>query len=218
MTTFLETPRFPTGISYGSQGGPEFLTDIVPLRSGKTIRNKAWGYPLHKYNVLTGIKREAQLEEVREYFYAVAGRAYGFRYKDFSDWKSCALGDTPAYDDQTIGTGDGSTAAFQLKKTYTKGALSQERLIQKPVAGTWLIGVAGALVTSGYTMATGTGIFTFATGSVPTTGQAITAGFEFDVPCEFGTDYFNVVIEDCNATTQDLLFNVDSLPLGEIRL
>lgn len=217
--SFLETPRFPTGISYGSQGSPEFSTTVVPLRSGATVRNANWVYPLHRFNVLPGIKTETALEDVREYFYAMAGRAYGFRYKDFSDYKSCALAATPAHTDQAIGTGDGATATWQLKKTYTKGALSQERLIQKPVSGSWVIGVAGALVTSAnYSMATGTGLFTFATGAVPTTGQAITAGYNYDVPVEFGTDTFNVSIDSCNSTAGGLLFNVDSLPLTELRV
>jgi len=214
---FIETPRFPSGISYGSQGGPTFSTTIVTTRSGKTTRNQNWSYPLHVYNVLPGIKTATALEDVREYFYAMAGRANGFRFKDFADWKSCALGDTIATDDQTLGTGDSVETDYQLVKTYTKGALSMTRPIKKPVSGTLVIEVAGSPVTGGWNLATGTGIITFSTG-IPATGEVVKAGYAFDVPVEFGSDVFSVTTETCNYPTGTLIFNTDTLPLRELRL
>ncbi len=46
------------------------------------------------------------------------GRLHGFRFKDWSDYKSCAPSETLSALDQAIGTGDGAMAAFQLTKTY----------------------------------------------------------------------------------------------------
>ena len=40
-----------------------------------------------------------------------------------------------------------------------------------------------------------TGVISFLPGHVPETGAAITAGFEFDVPCRFDTDFLDTRIE-----------------------
>ena len=217
--SFLETPRFPESISYGSSGGPMWSTTVRTVRSGKSYRNQNWLYPLHSYNVLAGVKTQDDYETLRTYFYAMAGRAHGFRFKDFSDYKSGAWDAATTPTDQTLGTGDGATAAFQMVKNYTVGALTGTRKIVKPVAGTWDIAVAGATSATGdYSVATGTGVITFATGAIPATGAAVTAGFEFDVPVEFGKDMFDVSVIDCSYGEQSLIMDADSFPLRELRL
>lgn len=216
--TFLNTPRFPTGISYGSAGGPVFDTTIVPLRSGRQIKNRNWPYPLHTYNIIPGIKTATALEDVREYFYAMAGRDGVFRYKDFSDFQSGVLGAAPASDDQTLGTGDGSNRDFELKKTYTKGALSMVRPIDGARATSLIVEVGGVTATaSDYVFSTGTRDLAFATGAVPATGDLVKAGFHFDVLVSFESDSFNAVIESCDSTTGDLIFNIDALYVREDR-
>lgn len=52
---FIET-RFPDDISYGSGGGPEYLTDIVITESGHEKRNIGWAAPRGRYNVAHGVK------------------------------------------------------------------------------------------------------------------------------------------------------------------
>ena len=217
--SFLETPRFPDEISYNSSGGPVWSTSVKTVKSGKSFRNQNWLYPLHSYNVLSGVKTQTDYESLRNWFYAMAGRAHGFRYKDFSDYKSGAWDAVTTALDQNIGTGDGTTLAFQLIKSYAVGALSSSRKITKPVAGTWDVAVGGVTATgTDYSVATGTGIVTFDTGAVPATGAAVTAGFEFDVAVEFGKDVFDVSIIDCNPTTTSLIFDADSFPVRELRL
>jgi uncharacterized protein (TIGR02217 family) len=217
--SFIETPRFPDEIAYGSSGGPRWSTTVRTVKSGKTYRNQNWLYPLHGYNVLAGIKNQADYETLRQWFYAMAGRAHGFRFKDFADYKTSAYSVAVTPTDQAIGTGDGVESDFQMIKTYTIGTLTGTRKIVKPVSGTWTVAVAGATAATGdYSVATGTGIITFATGAIPATGAAVTAGFEFDVPVEFGKDIFDVSIIDCNSTTSSFLMDSDSFPLTELRL
>ena len=201
MTTFIETPRFPDDISYGSRGGPGFATTVVPTDSGSESRNQRWSYPRHEYDVAFGINTLARLEALLIYFHLVAGRAIGFRYKDWMDFKSCLRASTPAATDCALGTGDGVTAAFQIVKVYTGGAYSRTRKITKPINGTLLVAVAGAAKTEGthYNASYTTGIITFTAGNIPTEGQAVTAGFEFDVPVRFDTDRLSINIDDYNA-------------------
>lgn len=188
--SFLETPRFPVNISYGSRGGPNYSTTVITIKSGQETRNKNWLYPVHEYDVAYGIRELADLESLVGYFHAVGGRAYGFRYKDWIDYKSCVVADTPAATDQTIGTGDGSNVTFQIKKTYTKGALSQVRLITKPISGTVLISVDDVTQTEvvDYTIDYTTGIVTFEVGSTPPDTELVKWGGEFDTPVRFDSD------------------------------
>lgn len=196
---FLETPRFPDDIAYGSMGGPGYNTTIVAVRSGSEARNINWSKARHNYDVAYGVRTMEQLEELIEYFHAVAGSGYGFRFKDFADFKSCNTGNTPTFSDQIIGTGDGVEDDFQLIKTYTKGAFSRERTISKPVAGTVLVSINGVQKLQGdatypWSINTATGIITF-TAAVPPDTQIVRAGYEFDVPVRFDVDSLQVNLE-----------------------
>jgi uncharacterized protein (TIGR02217 family) len=111
--------------------------------------------------------------------------------------------------DQAIGTGDGTTTAFQLVKRYASGSQTWTRAIAKPVAGTVRIALGGVEQPSGWSVDTTTGIVTFST--APSSGVAITAGFEFDVPVRFDTDALDVTLD------LERLGSITSIPLLEIR-
>jgi uncharacterized protein (TIGR02217 family) len=178
--------RFSTRIAYGSQGGPMRKTEIAELDSGYEERNTPWADSRRKYDISYGIKDLNDMHEVLEFWEARRGRLHGFRFKDWSDWKSCAPLTNTAFGDQTIGTGTGALTTFQLKKTYSAASSPYVRTIKKPVSGTVKIGVNGSNVSSGWTVDTTTGIVTFS--SAPANGHSVTAGFEFDVPVRFLDD------------------------------
>lgn len=203
MTTFIESPRFPDDISYGSRGGPAYNTTVIVVDSGAESRNQRWSYPRHEYDVAYGINTLAKLEDLLHFFHVVAGRAIGFRFKDWMDYKSCDRSATPAQEDVSIGTGDGTEDDFQLVKTYTQGAYTRTRKILKPVSGTLLVAVAASAKQEGvhYDVDYATGIVTFKAGNIPTNGQAVTAGFEFDVPVRFDTDRLSINLDDYNTAS-----------------
>ena len=207
MTTFIESPRFPVDISYGSTGGPGWSTNVVETDSGAESRNQRWSYPRHKYDVAYGIKTLATLETLLSYFHVVGGKAIGFRYKDHMDYKSCSRTGTPAATDCAIGTGTGALAAFQIYKTYTQGSYTRNRKIVKPIASTVSIAVAGVTktLTTHYALDATTGIVTFTGGNLPTTGQAVTAGFEFDVPVRFDTDELSINLDNYNSGASSVI-------------
>ena len=80
--------QFPTDISYGSSGGPEFSTDIVTAQSGHEQRNSNWAEARARYNVAHGVKSQTQLDALIAFFRARKGRACGFRFKDWIDYKA----------------------------------------------------------------------------------------------------------------------------------
>jgi uncharacterized protein (TIGR02217 family) len=201
--------RFPDNISRGARGGPERRTQIVELASGAEERNASWANSRRRYDVAYGIRRADDLAAVVAFFEARNGRLYGFRFKDWADFKSCLPSLAPGPTDQPIGTGNGAATLFQLSKHYTSGAQSWSRAITKPVAGTVTIALNGTPQASGWSASTTTGLVTFTT--APAAGVAITAGFEFDVPVRFDTDALDVTLD------LERLGSITSIPLLEIR-
>ncbi len=213
MTGFNEV-RFPTDVALGARGGPQRRTDVVTLRSGGEQRNAVWADAKRKYQAGYGVKSFAQLEAVLAFFEAQRGRLYGFRWKDRFDYRSCASPRAPSPTDQPIGTGDGTTAVWQLTKTYAGGTTPYVRPIRKPVATTVTVAVNGVPGTAGttYTLDATTGLVTFLPGHVPARLAAITAGFAFDVPVRFDTDYLEVDLSHFEAG------QIPNIPIVEIRV
>ncbi len=206
--------RFPTAISRGSQGGPERRTDVVVLGSGFEERNSRWADSRRSYNAGYGIASADDLYAVIAFFEERRGRFHGFRWRDHADWTSASPQAAPTALDQDIGTGDGTTDTFQLRKTYGGAHAPWQRDIKKPVAGTVLVAVAGIVKTSGtdYTVDATTGLVTFLPGQIPAVGEVVTAGFEFDVPVRFDTDRLDVNLSGFEHGA------IPNIPIVEIRI
>jgi uncharacterized protein (TIGR02217 family) len=141
MTAFHEV-LFPLDIALGSAGGPERRTEIVTAGSGREERNARWAHSRRRYDAGYGIKTFEALSTVVAFFEERRGRLHGFRWRDRLDHSS-ALSGTVNPLDQSIGTGDGATATFQLSKTYGSIYAPYQRLIAKPVPGSVRVAVAG---------------------------------------------------------------------------
>ena len=90
--------------------------------------------------------------------------------------------------------GDGAQRVFQLQKTYGGSFAPYVRQISKPVLGSVRIGVGGVEKSAqiDFDVDATTGVVTFKAGRAPATGARVTAGFLFDVPVRFDTDYLEV--------------------------
>ena len=208
---FHET-RFPATLSFGSVGGPERRTEIVTLTNGFEERNTPWAHSRRRYDAGVSMRSLDDVEALLAFFEARHGQLYGFRWKDWADYKSCAASAEVAYGDQVIGVGDGVQTAYQLVKQYRSGTESYDRPIAKPVAGTVSVGIAGAKVTEtvDYTLDVSTGVVTFF--DAPDVDAEVTAGFEFDVPVRFDTDRIQVSVASFRAG------DVPSVPVVEVRV
>jgi uncharacterized protein (TIGR02217 family) len=205
--------RFPAGISLGASGGPERRTEIVVLGSGAEERNSRWADSKRSYNAGYGIQSVDDLHAVIAFFEERRGRLHGFRWKDWSDYKSCAPGAVASHLDQAIGVGDGVAAAFQLTKTYGSAFAPWNRAITQPVAGTVLVAVNGAAQPAeNFTVDTITGVVTFLSEHIPGIGATVTAGFEFDVPVRFDSDRLEINLAQFEAGS------IPHIPIVEIRL
>ncbi|WP_439573532.1 phage distal tail protein, Rcc01695 family [Phreatobacter sp.] len=208
MSPFHEV-LFPLDVALGASGGPERLTDIVRLGSGREERNARWAHSRRRYDAGYGVKTLGGLQAVVAFFEERRGRLHGFRFRDPLDHASGPPGAAPSPTDQPIGTGDGETVAFALARTYGAGPAAYVRPIVKPVAATVRVAIGG-VETEDFALDPATGLVTFA--SPPGEGAAITAGFLFDVPVRFDTDRLEVNLTSFAAG------EIPSIPLIEIRV
>lgn len=213
MPSFHEI-LFPLDIALKSAGGPERRTEIVALGSGREERNARWAHSRRRYDAGYGVKTFEALSAVVAFFEERRGRLYGFRWRDRLDFSSAAPGLAVTPLDQTVGTGDGATATFPLTKTYGSAYAPYQRPIVKPVDGSVRVAVAGSEVSAGtaFTCDAATGIVTFLSGQIPAASAVITAGFTFDVPARFDTDYLEVDLSAFAAGA------IPKIPLVEIKV
>lgn len=206
--------RFPTQISLGATGGPERRTDVVVLGSGFEERNSRWADSRRFYNAGYGVKTLDQVHQVIAFFEERRGRLYGFRWKDHADWRSGLPEQQPTALDQLIGTGDGSAAAFQLRKCYGSAFAPWWRRIAKPIAGSIVVAVGGVAGVEAvdFVVAPSSGVVTFLPGHIPPDGAPVTAGFAFDVPVRFDTDKLEISLSGFRHGA------VPSIPVVEVRI
>ncbi|CAK8163529.1 Glycoside hydrolase family 24 [Candidatus Xenohaliotis californiensis] len=189
MIDFVES-LFPEDIAYGAVGGPEFYTRITVTSSGKEYRNINWIEARNRYNVSHGVKNQEQMQKLLAFFYAMHGKAIGFRFKDWLDYKVEA---------QTIGTGDNSNKTYQLFKIYNNNGNVYKRKISKPTNSVKIFLDKVQLDSTEFKIDIKTGLIAF--NSPPNNNVAIIASFHFDVPVRFDNDRLIASIDESNRYT-----------------
>lgn len=204
--------RFPTSLSFGALGGPERRTEVVTLANGYEERNTPWAHSRRRYDAGMGLRSLDDVEVLVAFFEARQGQMFGFRWKDWSDYKSSVASRAPDGSDQLIAMGDEATSQFQIIKRYGSGAQVYERPITKLVAGTVQVSISGDQQTEGvdYDVDVNTGIVTF--NHPPDVQAEITAGYEFDVPVRFDSSSIMVSMATFEAG------EVPDVPVVEVRV
>jgi uncharacterized protein (TIGR02217 family) len=179
---------YPLALGRDSAVSPEFSTSVAVTASGHERRSSQWSDARLRYDVGPGIRSEAELGVLIEFFRARRGAARGFRLADPFDFSSNGMSGTPTMLDQLLGLGDGLTASFRLVKRYGGGSDPQLRPITRPRAGTVLVSVDGA-TRNDFTLEAGG---TIVLASAPVEGAVVRAGFLFDVPVRFAKDRLDV--------------------------
>lgn len=198
---------YPLAPGRDVSASPEFATTVAVTASGHERRNTLWSDARMGYDVGPGIRSEAELSVLLQFFRARRGAARAFRFADPFDFSSNAMTGEPAPVDQLLGTGDGMTCAFPLVKRYGGDGEAQVRRITRPRSGTVSVSVNGTAVT-GWTLESG-GVVVFA--QAPPEGAEVRAGFLFDVPVRFAEDRLTV------AGAAFAAGEAPSVPLVEVR-
>lgn len=203
--------RLPARLAFGSTGGVERRTEIVTLGSGFERRSTPWAQGRRRYLIGSCLRSLDDVAALVAFFEARQGQLYGFRFRDFADFKSCAPGGRISPLDQTLGSGDGTRTAFELGKAYGDGGLASVRRISKPVGDTVRLAVDGTeLEPDAFEVDLTTGEVRLT--DAPPPNAMITTGFEFDVPVRFDADRIEVTLESFAAG------RMVAVPLIEIRV
>lgn len=189
---FMEE-RFPDCISFGSSGGPGFMTNLTEFDSGIVNVNAEWEVLRARYSVTFENTPPDEMKLVEDFFYVAKGRAIGFRFKDWNDYQIVQ---------QNIGVGDGVTNQFQLFKRYQSGDQFYDRPIRKPLEVSsngedMQISVDGVIqIVNGEAYVNESkGIISFQV--PPPLGSVIRIEYaEFDVPVRFDTDELDISFEE----------------------
>lgn len=164
--------------SLDAKVGLRFQTTIVPLSGNSEDRNQDWPYGYFQFEVEL---RNRPLTEITAFDTFVAGRRGAAR---------TFLARHPLYNtltDQNIGTGDGSTAAFQTHQLFNDSV--------NPYYHNWysitslVVKVAGVTKTLTTHYTESNGLVTFTGGNIPTAAQAITVSGSVYARVRFADDY-----------------------------
>lgn len=204
--------RFPANLSFGSVGGPERRTEIVALTNGFEERNAPWAHSRRRYDAGLGLRSLDDVALLVDFFEARLGQMHAFRWKDWTDFRSCKPSLEPGAQDQILGQGDGLRRMFQLQKAYASGPGRYVRPIAKPVRGSVLIAVAGDLQKESIDFAVDYAAGVVSLTTAPGAGATVTAGFEFDVPVRFDADRIEVSVSSFQAG------HMPDVPVVEVRL
>lgn len=200
--------RLPARLAFGSTGGVERRTEVVTLASGWERRSTPWALGRRRYLIGANLRSLDDMAALTAFFEARRGRLYGFRFRDFADFKSCAPGGEVAATDQALGAGDGVRRTFQLVKRYGDPVGGVGRPIRKPVEGSVRVAAGGVEV--GFALDATTGEVTLET--APGVGAVVSAGFVFDTPVRFDTDRIEATLESFGAG------RMAAVPLIEVRV
>lgn len=180
----MSTATFPSlpGLAWSVDKYPEFSTVVRTASSGQETRVALWAAPRWRFTLTYDLLRADATQELQSlmgFFLARQGQYDSFLYRDPDDG---------AVTGQPIGTGDGTTAAFQLVRAL--GGFVEP--VRAPDLGSALNIYLGGVVqpSSAYSVSgwgtSAPGMVTFT--AAPPAGTAITADFSFFFPVRFSAD------------------------------
>lgn len=209
MGAFLEERIFGT-VRYGARYSDAYKVGITETASDAEYRYLRHPFPRRRFTYDYVIDGSALYANLVSMWHRAYGRYAGFRVRCLDDFSSNNQTGTPTAIDQPMLRI--SAGVYQLQKRYGLGGSPLSvgfpvRTIFKPVAGSLLVAKNGILVGSGVTLDATTGRVSIS--PAPLVGDAMTAGFEFDIPCRFDSD---LEIYQPNPVDR----NVDSVALIEL--
>lgn len=149
-----------------------FSTRVQRSVSGREVRIADYPYPIWEWTLPFDYLSVSDRATLVGFIAARQGSYESFLFSDASD--NSVTG-------EAIGTGDGSTTAFQLVRSL--GDLVEPILAPHILSAVYLNGISEA---SGWSVDSDTGILTFTT--APAVGAAISADFTFRFRCRFVDD------------------------------
>jgi uncharacterized protein (TIGR02217 family) len=191
ITADTEYATFPECPGFGFTVEPRYMTKAIDGEGGQERIDRRWDKPLSFFTAVPTGNRDADVvQNLLNFWHAVGGTSNRFRFKDWTDYKSCKTNQTPTAIDQPFEVVVGS--GYQMIKQYVAGLRTQNREIYRPVGSTIVVANTLGATQTDWILDESTGILTPGVGFVGTPGSW---GGEFDLPCRFLTDY-SLTVED----------------------
>lgn len=164
MSTLIADPSeiFPNCPTFGYIAEPNYLVKITSREGGYERRDRKWSRPLLTISASpTGDQSNEEIKQVINFWHAMGGMSYGFRFKDWTDFDSTVLGNTaPAVTDQPLAPSGDSPTSYRLVKEYTFGSFTQQREITRPRGESIMIGNETGVAQTDWTLNEATGLVT----------------------------------------------------------
>jgi uncharacterized protein (TIGR02217 family) len=182
----MSSQIFPSlaGLGWSVKRTALWKTRVQESVSGKRTRTALWSYPRWQWELSFDVLRQgalsgttyAELAQLAGFFNARQGAFDSFLYQDPDDNRVTGQG---------IGTGDGSTRAFQLVRSF--GGFAEPVFATSSLGRTiYVNGTPTAAVTIADWGAAAPGTVSFAT--PPAAGAVLSADFSFYFPVMFSED------------------------------
>ncbi len=139
MSTIIPdtSPIFPNCPTFGYISEPNYLVKVTMREGGFERRQRMWARPLTRITASpTGDRPNVDIQAVMAFWHAMGGISSAFRARDWTDYKSCLLDETPAPTDMPLVLSGDSPSSYRLVKQYVVGSIIQEREILKPDGAT----------------------------------------------------------------------------------
>ena len=168
------------GLTYSIFKVPTWATRTQRAISGRELTVPDYVNPIWNFRLTFSILRDfawnsitTELRQLMNFYNQVSGGYDTFLFDDISD---------DSVTDQAVGTGDGTTRAFQLVRTLYTSGFAEAIIAVNAITNVKLNGTP----TGAYTLDSTTGIITFTV--APGAGVAITWTGTFYFRCRFMTD------------------------------
>lgn len=201
---------FPKPLSYGTAGGPQGLTRIIPGADGRDSRVAKLSRPQRRYDASAAVRSYEDLAAIRKFFYAMNAAEQAFLLDD-------PIAMSTAEDERSdpsmldVVLPRVADTQYQLLLRYQSGTEEVLIPIEWPVEDSVLVAIDG-VSTSSFTVDTtgGTGIVTIPSLSGDDT-SVVTAGCTYRVPVRFSDDeWLSVSADDFSNGS------LSSIPLVEV--
>jgi uncharacterized protein (TIGR02217 family) len=177
------SPIFPLCPSFGFISEPNYLVKITAREGGFERRQRMWSRPLTRITASpSGDQPEGDIQAVIAFWHAMGGLSSAFRARDWTDYKSCLLDQSPLPIDMPLVASGDSPASYRLIKQYVAGTIIQEKEILRPAGETIRIANDTGVEQHDFTLDESTGLLT--TGGT-FAGVPTSWGGEFYLWCRF---------------------------------
>lgn len=164
---------FPERFSKGSESGWMEEVTIVRSAGGREQRNVKRSAPKRRFSLAHLQNDIPAAIQIDNFFRARRGRLHSFDFKDFTNYQAT---------NETIGTGDGATVDFQLRRYVgDAGDNAAYEMIYRPKIASVVVSVSGSPVTVNSISVTG--VATLA--AAPAASAPVTWSGEFYYPVRF---------------------------------